>query len=172
MPQPNLQTGQRDRTSDSARTPERTTERATERLHRPSDLSMSDPRALDETLIPRGVTMEWKRTALVGMADKRNQVISYRNHWKPVPHSMQPHFLGHLESDPNAPIIIEGLQLMMRPTYLVDDANKEYSDNTTYQLAQQLEGLRSNSIAHVGPKGTQIKRSFVAPPGAAAEVVE
>ena len=152
-----------DRTPDRSR--ERMSERTDERrLERPNTghLTEDGPFSIDPALVPKGYTLEWKRQTLLGMEDKRNQVRSQQYHWTPVPHKMQPHILGHLEKDENAPIIVGGLMLMMRPTYLCDEARKETMNETKWQTDNQLDALQLQSREQVGSRYTKIKRTTVA----------
>ena len=134
--------------------------RTTERLMRPSNLGMENPFELDHSLIPDGMVMEFKRLSILGMNDRRHQNICHRFHWTPVLHHEQPHILGITEVDPNAPIILGGLQLMKRPSYLVDEAHQERKDLAQYQINQQLSSVRAASKAQVGDANTKISRTF------------
>lgn len=146
---------------------ERITERRDDRhLERPSNsyLSADGKFSLDLSRIPPGYTMEFKRHKVFGAEDKHNQVEVRRFHWEPVPHKMQPHFLGHLAKDENEHIIIGDLGLYMRPTYLCEEAAKEATDITDYQLNQQLQSLRLSSKDQVGEKNTRITKKTIAVP--------
>ena len=154
---------------DAGRTPERTRERLSERteerrLERPNNGNLTDDGqfSIDPTTIPKGMTYNWKRTTLLGMQDKRNQVRSQQYHWTPVPHKDQPHILGHLESDENAPIEVGGLMLMQRPTYLCNEAEREQITETKWVTDNQLDSLRLTSREQVGERFTKIKKTTVA----------
>lgn len=153
----------------STRQPERTHPRATERtetrrLERPSRAALTDEGrfAVDLSLVPKGYTLEWKRHELMGMRDRRNQVIVRQNHWQPVPHKMQPHIYGHTCENEDEHIIVDGLGLYMRPKYLNEDAAQEHKETTDYQLGQQLQSLRLSSQQQVGQQYTKIKRTVEA----------
>jgi hypothetical protein len=130
-----------------------------ERLHRPGNTTVNDRFSLDESRIPTGMVMEWKRVRLMGAEDRRNQVISQRNHWTPVTHEIQPHILGYLGKEGEI-IEQDGLRLMMRPKYLNDDANEEQQNDTAFQLNQQLTSLKLKSREEVGPQRTKISRTY------------
>lgn len=152
-----------------ARQPERARERMSERtedrrLERPNmgRLTEDGQFSIDPMRVPKGMTLEWKRKTLLGMEDKRNQVRAQQYHWQPVPHKDQPHILGHLEKDENAPIVVGGLVLMQRPTYLCQEAQNETITETKWQTDNQLDSLRLTSRDQVGDRFTKIKRTTVA----------
>lgn len=149
-----------ERSADRVR--ERVSERNEEkRLKRPNMGRLSDDGrfAVDLDRKPRDVTYNWKRMQLFGQNDKRNQVLISQFHWAPVPHKDQPHILGHLETDENAPIIIDGLMLCQRPTYLCDDAEREQLQETDYVTNAQLQALKLTSKDQVGDRYTKIRKS-------------
>ena len=146
---------------------ERTTERREERrLERPgSGVLTNDGRfSLDESLIPPGFKMEWKRHTLMGQNDRRNQVIVRQFHWQPVPHKMQPHIYGHTCTNDEEHVIVDGLGLYMRPDYLCEEAEAENLRETDYVTNQQLQSLRLSSKEQVGDRYTKIKKTTVAVP--------
>lgn len=150
-----------DRSSD--RVSERTGER---RLERPVHGRLTDDGrfSIDMNRVPKGYIMEWKRHSIMGMEDKRNQVIIRQYHWEPVPHKVQPHILGHLCKDEGQHIVVDGQGLYMRPEYLNKDANKEQVEETNAVLSEQLQALRLQSKDQVGSRNTYIKKSTVAVP--------
>lgn len=155
---------------NSARAPERARERISERrdekrLERPNMGRLSDDGrfAVDLDRKPREMTYNWKRMQLFGQNDKRNQVMISQFHWTPVPHKDQPHILGHLEKDENAAIIVDGLMLCQRPSYLCDEAEREQLTETDYQTNQQLQSLKLSSKEQVGERFTKIKRTVAQP---------
>lgn len=154
----------------AARAPERSRERISERreekrLERPNMGRLSDDGrfAVDLDKKPRDMTYNWKRMQLFGQQDKRNQVLTQQFHWTPVPHKDQPHILGHLEKDENAPIVVDGLMLCQRPSYLCDEAEREQFNETDYQTNQQLQSLKLSSKEQVGDRFTKIKRTVAQP---------
>lgn len=151
------------RTDKERTAPARGGDREPERLTRPSTANQGDKYYVDYTKLPRGYTAEWKRISVFGMQDTQNIVEAHRFHWRPVPHKNQPHILGHLGNDnPEQPIIISGLQLMMRPAYLSEEADAERIQDTDAVLSNQLQALRLKSKDQVGEKFTKIKREYVA----------
>lgn len=153
----------------AARTPERTPERATQRteerrLVRPSMANMTDDGrfSIDMTRVPKGYVMEFKRHSIMGATDRRNQVRIRDAHWQPVLHKQQPHILGHLCTNDDEHIVVDGLGLYMRPKYLNEDAMAEQVDNTNHVLQQQLNGMKLSSKDQVGSGNTYIKRQTVA----------
>jgi hypothetical protein len=158
--------------TNEQRQPDRTKDRISDRredrhLERPINAMTNDGRfSLDMKRVPPGYVMEFKRHTLMGQNDKRNQVVVSQYHWKPVPHKLQPHFLGHLAGDPEEQVVVDGLGLYMRPAYLNDDAAEEQAENTLYQTNQQLQALRLSSKEQVGSARTYIKKSVVAVPQA------
>lgn len=136
------------------------------RLERPATRRMTDDGrfSIDMAAVPPGFVMEWKRHSIMGMEDKRNQVVIRSYHWEPVPHHMQPHILGHLCKNDDEHIMVDGQGLYMRPKYLNEEANAESRADTDYQLGQQLESLRMSSKDQVGQKHTYVKKSTVAVP--------
>lgn len=154
-----------DRSIDDTRASSRREER---RLQRPSRMSESTGIFdIDETKVPPGFVMEWKRHSTMGAEDRRNQVVVRQNHWSPVPHKMQDQIMGHLCKDPEQQIEVDGLALYMRPKYLNDDALAEQQEETAYVLDQQVRSLRMNSEEQVGKRFTKIKKAVVQ-----AQVVE
>lgn len=131
------------------------------RLKRMAAINRDDRFAVDQSRVPQGMTLEWKRVALLGQEDRRNQVVCAQNHWKSVPHEMQPHILGQFGHDGD-PIVQDGLMLMMRPSYLCDEANEEREGDAIYNISQQLQALGSRSRAEVGGANTKFKKSFEA----------
>lgn len=149
------------RTIDDSRTADR---QETRRLERPSRgrLTADGPLSIDLNQVQRGMVMEWKRHSIYGQPDDHNQVIVQQNHWKPVPHKLQPHVYGHLCKDDERHIIVKGLGLYMRPEYLNEDARAEHEAETSDVLGNQLQSLRLSSKEQVGDRYTRIKKSTIA----------
>lgn len=146
------------------RSPDRVSERVDDRrLQRPGAGRLTDDSrfALDRDRIPKGMAMEWKRHTLVGQVDRRNMAVVQQYHWAPVPHKLQPHIFGITARDENEHIVVDGLGLYMRPSYLNEDAREETRNETDYQLNQQLQSLRLSSKEQVGERYTKIKREVV-----------
>lgn len=157
--------------SVKARVPERSMERASERqmerrLERPDNRRLTDDGrfSIDLNAVPPGYVCEWKRHTVMGMEDKRNQVLIQNYHWSPVLHKEQPQILGHLCKNQDEHIIVDGMGLYMRPEYLNKEAMQETESETAYQLSQQMKSLRMNSAEQVGAANTFIKKQTVAQP--------
>lgn len=149
----------------TARAPERSTDRVQERrLERPDNRRLTDDGrfSIDLNAVPPGYVMEFKRHTIMGMEDKRNQVLIRNYHWTPVLHKDQPHILGHLFKNEDEHIMVDGQGLYMRPKYLNEEANAETKSETDYQLSQQLQSLRLSSKEQVGERFTKIKKQTVA----------
>lgn len=151
------------------RTFERTAERATDRhqerrLERPDNRNLTDDGrfSIDLNAVPQGYVMEFKRHKIMGMEDKRNQVLVRQFHWEPVPHSMQPHILGHLCKNDDEHVVVDDMGLYIRPKYLNRDADAEHKRDTDHVLSQQLQSLRMESKDQVGAGNTYIKKQTVA----------
>lgn len=146
------------------RTPSRISDRQpNKRLERPNERRMTDDGrfAIDLSLVAPGMVMEWKRHTIMAMDDKRNQVLVQKYHWQPVTNKEQPQIMGHLATDPDAHIIVDGLGLYIRPAYLNEEAENEGRADTDWQLRQQLDSLRMPSGKQVGGKNTYIKKQTV-----------
>lgn len=161
--------------SQSSRTAQRAPERlqarnsdrpSERRLERPANRNVTDDGrfSIDLNAVPPGFVMEWKRHQVMGMEDKQNQVRVRQFHWEPVTHKMQPQILGHLCTNEDQHIMVDGMGLYMRPVYLNDDAMAEARNDTDYQLSQQIASLRMSSADQVGKGNTFIKKSTVAVP--------
>lgn len=149
----------------SPHAPARTEDRSA-RLQRPTHQRLTDDGkfSLDLNKVPDGYVMQFKRDALIGQNDRGNQVEVRRYHWTPVPHKMQPHFLGHTAKSPDEHIVVGGLGLYMRPEYLNEEAEKERLQETAAQTNNQLQALRLQSRGEVGDRYTRYKQNKVAAP--------
>lgn len=85
-----------------------------------------------------GWGLEWKRHTTMGEEDPAYQVALAENHWEPVTTDEIPGFMptGHKGS-----IIRNGLMLMKRPKYLIDQAHREDWMNAKQQVANNEEQL-------------------------------
>jgi len=165
MPIPN-QPRQTDRDALAPRNTDRKEDR--QRLYRPGNTTLEHRYAIDESRVPTGMVMEWKRTHILGMPDRQNMSISRRNHWTPVTHEMQPQFFGNL-GKPGEPIQMDGMELMMRQEYLNEDAAEEQAHETAFQTDQQFRSLKQKSSEQVGPQNTKLKRTYERAPTQAIE---
>ena len=135
---------------------DRVDERQTRKV-RMGNASRSNRFAINFDLIPPGMTLEWKRMTIMGQEDRHNQVQTRLNAWEPVPHSQQPQILGHFAiENPEQPIVVDGLMLMQRPTYLCEEAEDEVKLETEFKLGQQLASLKLSSREQIGAERTKI----------------
>ena len=105
--------------------------------------SGSDQYYIDPSLIPPGVSYEWKREATYGAKDYSYTMGLQENGWEPVPAARHPNFMP-----PGYSGAIErgGLVLMERPIELTEEARQE-----DYQNA--LAPIRANAqrLGEAGP---------------------
>jgi hypothetical protein len=155
------------------RQPERAQERGTERteerrLERPDNRRMTDDGrfSIDLNRVPPGYVMEFKRHEIMGMKDNRNKVLVEKYHWKPVPHSVQPHFYGSFCKNEDEQVVVDGMGLYMRPAYLNEEARAEHRADTDYVLGQQMKALRGESAEQVGPGNSYFKKQSIPVPQA------
>lgn len=94
------------------------------------------------SMIPPGVSYEWKRASVFGKPDPYHLNGLRENHWTPVPASRHPGIL--VEQD--------GQILMERPKYLTDEAHRE-----DFNEAQQQVQIARKDLAQ-GPDGTLPRR--------------
>lgn len=74
-----------------------------------------DRLALPKSMIPPGISYEWKRKSVHGRSDPDHMNELLENHWRPVPQ----------ERHPNYRVERDGLILMERPEYLTEEAIEE-----------------------------------------------
>lgn len=85
---------------------------------------------VDQKIVPRGVSYEWKRMSCYGQPDPDHINNLQDNHWTPVPQ----------DRHPNLVVKKDGMILMERPAYLTDEARQE-----DYDLAiGQVQSVRQN----------------------------
>lgn len=133
-----------------ARTAQRAEQRANEtfRVYRDT----GDKFTIPPELIPDGMTYEWKRLSVLGKEDRRHQIALQRNKWAYVPADREEHEI--LGSDPTEPdangkphpyancIIVDGLILMERPSYITDIVVQQDHREAKGQIRSQIERLR------------------------------
>lgn len=107
----------------------------TERLQRRRGIG-ADKFHIPPELIPEGMSLEWKRMETVGAPDLSHQIALAENHWTPVstdqvPGLMPPGYSGVIKRD--------GQQLMMRPSYLSDEAREEVLDEARRRVNIQKQ---------------------------------
>ena len=151
----------------ASRMADRPTERQTERkLIRPDRNMTAGESIIDQSRVPKGFVMEFKRHTILAAQDKRNQALVKQYWWEPVPNKMQPHFAGP-GADPEAQVTRGSDALYMRPAYLNDEANEEHVRETDGVLRNQLQSLKAESEGQLGAGGkgrTFVKRQTVAVP--------
>jgi hypothetical protein len=148
----------------AGRATERSEERPTERKFQRPQRGMTAAEAeVDQSRVPRGYIMEFKRHTIYGAQDRRNQALVRQYGWEPVTNEMQPHFAGP-GADPKAQVTRGSDALYMRPAYLNDEAHEEHSKDTDDVLRNQLMALKQESKGNVGEKNTYVKRQTVAVP--------
>lgn len=87
--------------------------------------SNSDRLAIPQHLIPSGFSMEWKRCEVAGQEDNYYQADLRANHWEPVK-ADDPRFRDLAPyGQTSGPIRYGSLVLMMRPSYLCEEARDE-----------------------------------------------
>lgn len=112
-----------------------------ERLTRVKD--SGDKFYVDPSIIPDGMSYEWKRVTYVGKEDRTHQARMARNHWRPVPSSRHPEIAG---GNGDEPIVIEGLMLMEREAYLTDEAHAENKQAAFDQVQTQMARLQQIEV--------------------------
>lgn len=98
--------------------------------------SMADDFAIDKSLIPDGMSWEWKRHTIHGQEDFGYQVGLREQGWEPVDSGRLSQFMppGH-----KGGIIRKGMMLMERPKELTDEARREDLYNARAQVQVQKQ---------------------------------
>jgi len=150
----------------AGRPTERSEDRPTERFQRPVRGMTAAEAEVDQSRVPRGYVMEFKRHTVVGAQDRRNQALVRQYGWTPVTNEMQPHFAGP-GADPKAQVTRGSDALYMRPAYLNDEALAEHNQETADVLNNQIHALKAESKGQLGAGGaghTFVKKQTVAVP--------
>lgn len=113
----------------------------------------------DRSLIPNGMTYEFKRFSMFGQEDKEHLVDLEQNGWTPVPAERHPELSGR-RAVAGADIVRGGLMLMERPTEITDEARELDTFAARHQVAAQVQrlGLEGKRAA-----GKGFKTSYDAP---------
>lgn len=153
----------------AARLADRSTDRPTERkFQRPTNRGFTaDGGEVDQSRVPQGYVMEWKRHSVLGASDKRNQALVRQYGWIPVPHKLQSHIMGPSCTNEDEPITRGSDGLYMRPAYLNDEAMEESQRDTDDVLRNQLNSLKNESRAKLGRNDaelTHVRKKTVAVP--------
>lgn len=129
------------------------------RLERKRKGGMSvDQFYIPETMVPDGITYEWKRYSTINEQDAAYTVELLENHWKPVPAGRHKEFMppGYEGNT----ITRGGLVLMERPAYLTEEARQEEAHYTQQQMRDKQAALGQtprDTMERVSPK---IARSY------------
>ena len=120
---------------------------------------------IDPSIIPDGMSYEWKRVSIRGMDDKQYQTkLRSKGYWTPVLASRHPELAGFgVEGD--QPIVIDDLMLMERPIELTEERQRRNERKAKQQVNDKLAELEMT------PKGTmerdrrhvKVKRSMEIP---------
>lgn len=86
---------------------------------------------INRSVIPEGMSYEWKRMSAYGKPDIHHQNSLMDNHWSPVP----------ADRHPNLVVEQDGQILMERPSYLSDEARQEDFDVATSEVQRVTKGL-------------------------------
>jgi hypothetical protein len=113
---------------------------------------------IDPAMIPDGSSYEWKRLSVFDKEDRQHQVHLARNHWVPVPAGRHPELSGEAP-DSKKSIVIDGLILMERPSYLTDEAHEEDQRNAFDQVGTQMQRLQQTEPGTFERDTPQVKRS-------------
>lgn len=112
------------------------TQRAETRLTRKSKTGATDRYGIDPSLVPAGMTYEWKRKTFLGKEDSEHQLNLTQDGWKAVPAER------HTElATGKGEIVRGGLVLMERPTYLTEEARAEERGEASSIVASQMQKL-------------------------------
>ena len=96
---------------------------------------------IDPSMIPPGVSYEWKRKSCYGAEDRDHMTNLMDNHWQAVPSDRHPGMVT--EKD--------GQILMERPKYLTDEARQEDYDIAMGDVSRVSQGLLDT------PQGTMTR---------------
>jgi hypothetical protein len=104
---------------------------------------------IDPRKIPPDTSYEFKRTHTLNEPDHVHISNLALDHWRPVPTSRHPEKMP-AGTDPNAPIVVEGMTLMERPKYLTEEAHAE-----NYAAAMEpVQTMKARLGEKVVPAGT------------------
>lgn len=108
---------------------------------------------LPANLAPDGWTYELKAMSIAGQENRHHMLGRLREGWAPVPASRHPWLMpaGH-----EGAIEIKGLQLMERPTILVNRAKKAEEREALDQI-RNSEAKLHEAPPNTGPRGTHDK---------------
>lgn len=120
---------------------------------------------IDPSIIPEGMSYEWKRYTIRGKEDNQYQAkLRQKGYWSAVPASRHPQLAG-FGVDGDQPIINEDMILMERPIELTEERLKRNDRKAKQQVNDKLAELEMT------PRGTmerdkrhiKVKRSVEIP---------
>lgn len=128
------------------------------------DDETNDPLYVPEHLIPEGFTVEYKRHSILGQAEKASNLINLRQqHWEYVSIKDMPQFAELMPAGHKGDTVErDGVILMIRETYLVEDAQNDDYEKAREQVdqkTQQINGSGPNEFAR-DKKSTIINRTY------------
>jgi hypothetical protein len=100
------------------------------------------------SLAPDGWTYELKATSIAGMENRHHMLERLRQGWRPVPASRHPNLMP---AGYSGPIEIKGLQLMERPTILVQRA-KDLEHRASMDQLRNAEAALADAKPNTGPR--------------------
>jgi len=98
----------------------------------------TDKYYVPEHLKKEGFSYEWHRFATAGMQDVEHQVMLAENHWQPVLAEEMP---GMMPAGYKGAIERGGQRLMVRPSYLTEEAQQENLDAARARVRTQERRL-------------------------------
>lgn len=134
-------------------------------IYRPS----GDKYEIDPSIIPDGMTYEWKRAFNMGKEDRRNLADAMRNKWAFVPADRHPEIGGEDQADmvdghvnPHVGhIVVDGLVLMERPVNITDFVRRDDQHRARSQVAQSVERLKlvpEGTLSEKGRRNVSLQR--------------
>lgn len=138
------------------RAPQRSEQRVPQRLVLRTGSNRFD---FDRSIIPTGMTYEWKRKTVFGQEDTENLINLEQNGWNSVPADRHPELMGR-RATAGGEICRGGLLLMERPAEITDEARELDTFAARHQVAAQVQrlGLEGKRAA-----GKGIRTSYNAP---------
>ena len=125
----------------NGRAPQRAEQRSEQRL------TLTDANSsrfdIPRHMIPDGMDYQWVSQTILGQPDPRQSVPAAMNHWTPVPMKKHPHLVGPAQAaaTPEAAIIVDGLMLCERPSYLTDQRKEQERRAAATQVGDQMARL-------------------------------
>lgn len=138
--------------ASSPRAAQRSEQRVPQRLTLRTGSNRYD---FDRSVIPSGMTYEWKRKTLFGQDDTENMINLEHNGWTPVPAERHPELSGRRAAT-GSEIVRGGLILMERPDEITEEARELDTFAARHQVAAQVQrlGLEGKRAAGKGFKTT------------------